>query len=105
LGYYKINATDPRISMSKLIHNICRGCNGPYPKKTAPNRVITAATKFIVSCITRNFLTDWNVCLPHLIVVKIEEKLSFKKTISEASFAILLAVPFIDKLTSAFLRA
>lgn len=91
--------------MSKLIHNICKGCNGPSPRKTAPKRVIIAATKFIVSCITRNFLKDWKVCLPHLIVVKIEEKLSFKKTISEDSLAMLLAVPFIDKLTSAFLRA
>lgn len=54
----------------------------------APSRAMMAATKLIVSCNAMNFLMMLKVCLPHVIVVIIEAKLSSNITMSEASLAV-----------------
>lgn len=104
-GFYKIREIDPSKSMMILIQSICIGWSGLSPRKTAPKRAIIAATKLIVSCRARNFLMMLEVCLPHLIVVMIDLKLSFRMTMSEAYFAVSLQVRPIDRLTSALRSA
>jgi hypothetical protein len=73
--------------MTILAHNICSGFKGLSPKKMAPSNAIIEATTFIVSWRTKNFLIELKVCLPHWIVYRIDENLSFKNTISDAYFA------------------
>ena len=98
-------AIEPETQMRRFVQSICRGCKGPSPRKTAPRRVTVAATMLIVSCKTRNFLTLRKTCLPHLIVLRMEEKLSSKKMMSAASLATWFEVPAIARQISAFLMA
>ena len=80
-------ASEARVSMIRLTHNIWMGFRGDSLRTAPPTKAMTRATKLTVSWKCRNFLMQSKMFLPHFMAVTIEAKLSSKRMIPEASFA------------------
>lgn len=64
-------ASDAKVSIIRLTHNICTGFRGEYFRNTAPVKAMIKATTLTVSWNWMNFLMQSKMFLPHLIAVTI----------------------------------
>lgn len=95
------NASEPRLSMSKLTYSSYIDVRGDSVKTAAPKNAIIKATILTISQNCINFLTLAKTALPHETACTMLQKLSSKIIISDASFAISVPVIPIARPTSA----
>ncbi len=87
LGGYVAKASEAKVSMIRLTHNIWIGLSGDSLKIAPPTKAITKATKLTVNWNCKNFLIESKMFLPHFMAVTIDLKLSSSKIIPEAYLA------------------
>ena len=87
LGGSVAKASEAKVSMIKLTHNIWIGFKGDSLRTAPPTKAITNATKLTVNWNCKNFLIESKIFRPHFIAVTMELKLSSNKMIPEASLA------------------
>ena len=81
------------------------GFKGDSLRIAPPTKAITRATKFTVSWNCKNFRIESKIFRPHFMAVTMEQKLSSRRMIPEASLATYVPAIPIAKPISAFLRA